>query len=61
MLFCLRADVRAILMTREMVLTEQPLIRAMSLMVMFGMSVFLTFGQIFGNVVGNVSSGYSMA
>ena len=52
-------------MTREMVLTEQPLIRAMSLMVMFGMSVFLTFGQIFwnvvGNVVGNVSSGYSMA
>jgi len=31
------------LITREMVLTEQPLIRAMSLMVRFAMSAGLTF------------------
>ena len=49
-------------MTREMVLTEQPLIRAMSLMVRFGiLSEYLTFGNRFGNVVGNVFSDYSMA
>ena len=46
------------LMTREMVLTEQPLMRAMSLIVI---SRALAFGWIFGNGVGNVSSGYSMA
>jgi membrane protein YqaA with SNARE-associated domain len=45
-------------MTREMVLTEQPLMRAMSLIVM---AHLLTFCKTIGNVVGNVSSGYSMA
>ena len=41
-----------------MVLTEQPLMRAMSLIVI---SRALAFDWFFGNGVGNVSSGYSMA
>ena len=55
-------------MTREMVLTEQPLNRAMSLMVRFGIpgdpSLFVENGfslKLYGNDVGNGFSDYSMA
>ena len=58
MLLGLGPDIRPIIDDARNGATEQPLMRAMSLIVI---SRALAFGWIFGNGVGNVSSGYSMA